>query len=45
MGSSGLVRVRVGVGVLPKATVGFLERQQAMKAQGFLESLWYFLLP
>lgn len=27
---------------LAKATVGFWEEEQAMKAQGFLETLWYF---
>ena len=30
--------------VLAKATISFLEEQQVMKAQGFLETLWYFSL-
>lgn len=33
-----------GVGVLAEATTTFQEGGQAMKAQGFLESLWYFSL-
>lgn len=32
------------VEVLAEATVSFLEEKQAVKAQGFLESLWYFSL-